>query len=71
MIAPRLDGADPGSISSVTGKIRDCAEVAGRLSPNPGGVGPMAHAVLVPNVIKLPSGRNEPEPKETSHDKNE
>ncbi len=63
---PRLVSADmvkPGAavldvgISRVDGKIAgdvasDVAEVAGYLSPNPGGVGPMTRAMLLRNVIE-------------------
>ena len=63
---PRLVSADmvkPGAavldvgISRVDGKIAgdvapDVAEVAGYLSPNPGGVGPMTRAMLLRNVVE-------------------
>jgi len=44
-------------VSRVDGKIagdvaKDVAEVAGFLSPNPGGVGPMTRAMLLRNVVE-------------------
>ena len=47
-------------ISRVDGKLvgdvePDVAEVAGHLSPNPGGVGPMTRAMLLRNVVEMAS----------------
>jgi methylenetetrahydrofolate dehydrogenase (NADP+) / methenyltetrahydrofolate cyclohydrolase len=44
-------------VSRVDGKIAgdvapDVAEIAGYLSPNPGGVGPMTRAMLLRNVVE-------------------
>ncbi|MDT4891261.1 MAG: methylenetetrahydrofolate dehydrogenase / methenyltetrahydrofolate cyclohydrolase [Pseudonocardiales bacterium] len=64
--SPRLITADmvrPGAavldagVSRVDGKIAgdvapDVAEVAGYLTPNPGGVGPMTRAMLLTNVVE-------------------
>lgn len=48
----RVEAAD-GS-SHLMGDVHpDVAEVAGWLSPNPGGVGPMTRAMLVSNVVEL------------------
>jgi methylenetetrahydrofolate dehydrogenase (NADP+)/methenyltetrahydrofolate cyclohydrolase len=45
-------------VSRVDGKIAgdvapDVAEVAGWVSPNPGGVGPMTRAMLLSNVVAI------------------
>jgi methylenetetrahydrofolate dehydrogenase (NADP+)/methenyltetrahydrofolate cyclohydrolase len=55
MIKPGAAVLDAG-VSRVDGKIagdvsRDVAEVAGYLTPNPGGVGPMTRAMLLTNVV--------------------
>ncbi|MCW2494430.1 bifunctional methylenetetrahydrofolate dehydrogenase/methenyltetrahydrofolate cyclohydrolase [Jatrophihabitans sp.] len=55
MIKPGAAVLDAG-VSRVDGKIAgdvaaDVAEVAGFLSPNPGGVGPMTRAMLLSNVV--------------------
>jgi methylenetetrahydrofolate dehydrogenase (NADP+) / methenyltetrahydrofolate cyclohydrolase len=42
----RIDGAVTGDVA------RDVASVAGFLSPNPGGVGPMTRAMLLRNVVE-------------------
>jgi methylenetetrahydrofolate dehydrogenase (NADP+)/methenyltetrahydrofolate cyclohydrolase len=45
----RVDGIDGASVlGDVDPRV---AEVAGWLSPNPGGVGPMTRAMLVKNVV--------------------
>ncbi|GAB3295507.1 bifunctional methylenetetrahydrofolate dehydrogenase/methenyltetrahydrofolate cyclohydrolase [Parasphingorhabdus pacifica] len=42
----------------LTGDVHpDVAEVAGHLSPNPGGVGPMTRAMLVTNVVEAAESR--------------
>ena len=41
----RVDGKPAGDVAA------DVAEVAGWLSPNPGGVGPMTRAMLLTNVV--------------------
>ena len=41
----RVDGRPAGDVAA------DVAEVAGWLSPNPGGVGPMTRAMLLTNVV--------------------
>ena len=39
--------------AAVAGDVsRDVAQVAGFLSPNPGGVGPMTRAMLLANVVE-------------------
>jgi methylenetetrahydrofolate dehydrogenase (NADP+)/methenyltetrahydrofolate cyclohydrolase len=55
MVKPGAAVLDAG-VSRVDGKIAgdvapDVAEVAGYLSPNPGGVGPMTRAMLLTNVV--------------------
>ena len=55
MVKPGAAVLDAG-VSRVDGKIAgdvaaDVAEVAGYLSPNPGGVGPMTRAMLLRNVV--------------------
>lgn len=42
----RVDGKVAGDVSP------DCAQVAGWIAPNPGGVGPMTRAMLLTNVIE-------------------
>jgi methylenetetrahydrofolate dehydrogenase (NADP+)/methenyltetrahydrofolate cyclohydrolase len=56
MVKPGAAVLDAG-VSRVDGKIAgdvaaDVAEVAGWLSPNPGGVGPMTRAMLLSNVVE-------------------
>jgi methylenetetrahydrofolate dehydrogenase (NADP+) / methenyltetrahydrofolate cyclohydrolase len=56
MVKPGAAVLDAG-VSRVDGKIAgdvapDVAEVAGYLSPNPGGVGPMTRAMLLANVVE-------------------
>jgi methylenetetrahydrofolate dehydrogenase (NADP+)/methenyltetrahydrofolate cyclohydrolase len=56
MVKPGAAVLDAG-VSRVDGKIAgdvapDVAEVAGHLSPNPGGVGPMTRAMLLTNVVE-------------------
>ena len=41
----RVDGKVAGDVA------KDVAEVAGWLSPNPGGIGPMTRAMLLSNVV--------------------
>ncbi|NDE18715.1 bifunctional methylenetetrahydrofolate dehydrogenase/methenyltetrahydrofolate cyclohydrolase, partial [bacterium] len=49
----RVDDADAGT-SRLTGDVHpDVADIAGWLSPNPGGVGPMTRAMLLANVVAL------------------
>ena len=55
MVKPGAAVLDVG-VSRVEGKIagdvaRDVAEVAGWVSPNPGGVGPMTRALLLTNIV--------------------
>jgi len=55
MVKPGAAVLDAG-VSRIDGKIAgdvapDVAEVAGYLSPNPGGVGPMTRAMLLSNVV--------------------
>jgi methylenetetrahydrofolate dehydrogenase (NADP+) / methenyltetrahydrofolate cyclohydrolase len=57
MVKPGAAVLDVG-VSRVDGKIAgdvaaDVAEVAGWLSPNPGGVGPMTRAMLLANVVAI------------------
>jgi methylenetetrahydrofolate dehydrogenase (NADP+)/methenyltetrahydrofolate cyclohydrolase len=42
----RVDGRIAGDVA------KDVAEVAGYLSPNPGGIGPMTRAMLLTNVVE-------------------
>ena len=50
----RVDGADGKSV--LAGDVHpDVASVAGYLSPNPGGVGPMTRAMLAKNVVDAAS----------------
>ncbi len=56
MVKPGAAVLDVG-VSRVDGKVAgdvapDVAEVAGYLSPNPGGVGPMTRAMLLANVVE-------------------
>lgn len=56
MVRPGAAVLDAG-VSRVDGKIagdvaREVAEVAGYLTPNPGGVGPMTRAMLLRNVVE-------------------
>jgi methylenetetrahydrofolate dehydrogenase (NADP+)/methenyltetrahydrofolate cyclohydrolase len=56
MVKPGAAVLDAG-VSRVDGKIAgdvapEVAEVAGHLSPNPGGVGPMTRAMLLTNVVE-------------------
>jgi methylenetetrahydrofolate dehydrogenase (NADP+) / methenyltetrahydrofolate cyclohydrolase len=56
MVKPGAAVLDAG-VSRVDGKIAgdvaaDVAEIAGWLSPNPGGVGPMTRAMLLSNVVE-------------------
>jgi methylenetetrahydrofolate dehydrogenase (NADP+)/methenyltetrahydrofolate cyclohydrolase len=55
MVKPGAAVLDVG-VSRVDGKVAgdvhpDVAEVAGWISPNPGGVGPMTRAMLLGNVV--------------------
>jgi methylenetetrahydrofolate dehydrogenase (NADP+)/methenyltetrahydrofolate cyclohydrolase len=57
MVKPGAVVLDVG-VSRVDGKIAgdvadDVAEVAGWISPNPGGVGPMTRAMLLTNVVEI------------------
>jgi methylenetetrahydrofolate dehydrogenase (NADP+)/methenyltetrahydrofolate cyclohydrolase len=57
MVKPGAAVLDVG-VSRVEGKIAgdvaaDVAEVAGWISPNPGGVGPMTRAMLLANVVAI------------------
>jgi methylenetetrahydrofolate dehydrogenase (NADP+)/methenyltetrahydrofolate cyclohydrolase len=57
MVKPGAAVLDVG-VSRVDGKIAgdvaaDVAEVAGWLSPNPGGVGPMTRAMLLSNIVMV------------------
>jgi methylenetetrahydrofolate dehydrogenase (NADP+) / methenyltetrahydrofolate cyclohydrolase len=56
MVKPGAAVLDAG-VSRVDGKVagdvaKDVAEVAGYLSPNPGGIGPMTRAMLLTNVVE-------------------
>ena len=49
-----MDGADGKAV--LAGDVHpDVADVAGYLSPNPGGVGPMTRAMLAKNVVDAAS----------------
>jgi len=57
MVRPGAAVLDVG-VSRVDGKIAgdvaaDVAQVAGWVSPNPGGVGPMTRAMLLSNVVTI------------------
>jgi methylenetetrahydrofolate dehydrogenase (NADP+)/methenyltetrahydrofolate cyclohydrolase len=57
MVKPGAAVLDVG-VSRVDGKIAgdvaaDVVEVAGWISPNPGGVGPMTRAMLLTNVVEI------------------
>jgi methylenetetrahydrofolate dehydrogenase (NADP+)/methenyltetrahydrofolate cyclohydrolase len=61
MVKPGAAVLDVG-VSRVDGKIAgdvapDVAEVAGWISPNPGGVGPMTRALLLTNIVKVAEAR--------------
>jgi methylenetetrahydrofolate dehydrogenase (NADP+)/methenyltetrahydrofolate cyclohydrolase len=61
MVKPGAAVLDVG-VSRVDGKIAgdvapDVAEVAGWISPNPGGVGPMTRALLLSNIVKVAEAR--------------
>jgi methylenetetrahydrofolate dehydrogenase (NADP+) / methenyltetrahydrofolate cyclohydrolase len=56
MVKPGAAVLDAG-VSRVDGRVagdvaKDVAEVAGYLSPNPGGIGPMTRAMLLTNVVE-------------------
>ena len=64
MVKPGAAVLDAG-VSRVDGKIAgdvaaDVAEVAGWLSPNPGGVGPMTRAMLLSNVVAAAERQADP-----------
>ena len=42
-----------GLLDEVRRGVADVAEVAGWVSPNPGGVGPMTRAMLLSNVVSI------------------
>ncbi len=47
-------GTTDGGRARLAGEVHpEVAEVAGWLSPNPGGVGPMTRAMLLENVVKI------------------
>jgi methylenetetrahydrofolate dehydrogenase (NADP+) / methenyltetrahydrofolate cyclohydrolase len=57
MVKPGAAVLDVG-VSRVEGKVAgdvadDVAEVAGWISPNPGGVGPMTRAMLLSNIVEI------------------
>ena len=61
MVRPGAAIVDVG-VSRVDGKLAgdvhpDVWEVAGHVSPNPGGVGPLTRAFLLTNVVELAEGR--------------
>ena len=61
MIKPGAAVVDVG-VSRVAGKLvgdvhPDVWEIAGHVSPNPGGVGPLTRAFLLTNVVELAEGR--------------
>jgi methylenetetrahydrofolate dehydrogenase (NADP+)/methenyltetrahydrofolate cyclohydrolase len=63
MIKPGAAVVDVG-VSRVEGKLvgdvhPDVWEVAGHVSPNPGGVGPLTRAFLLTNVVELAESRDE------------
>ncbi|MCL6424274.1 bifunctional methylenetetrahydrofolate dehydrogenase/methenyltetrahydrofolate cyclohydrolase [Brachybacterium sp. JHP9] len=50
----RVESIVEGERATLSGDVDpDVAEVAGWLSPNPGGVGPMTRALLVQNVVEM------------------
>jgi len=61
MVRPGAAVIDVG-VSRVDGKLAgdvhpDVWEVAGHVSPNPGGVGPLTRAFLLTNVVELAEGQ--------------
>jgi len=48
----RVGTTDSGRAKLAGDVHPDVAEVAGWLSPNPGGVGPMTRAMLISNVVE-------------------
>lgn len=65
MVKPGAAVLDVG-VSRVDGKIAgdvapDVAQVAGWISPNPGGVGPMTRALLLTNIVKVAEAQAERE----------
>jgi methylenetetrahydrofolate dehydrogenase (NADP+)/methenyltetrahydrofolate cyclohydrolase len=61
MIKPGAAVVDVG-VSRVDGKLvgdvhPDVWEIAGHVSPNPGGVGPLTRAFLLTNVVELAEGQ--------------
>jgi len=61
MVKPGAAVLDVG-VSRVDGKLAgdvhpDVRHVAGFMSPNPGGVGPMTRAMLLTNVIEICEGQ--------------
>jgi methylenetetrahydrofolate dehydrogenase (NADP+)/methenyltetrahydrofolate cyclohydrolase len=63
MIKPGAAVVDVG-VSRVEGKLvgdvhPDVWEVAGHVSPNPGGVGPLTRAFLLTNVVELAESGDE------------
>jgi methylenetetrahydrofolate dehydrogenase (NADP+) / methenyltetrahydrofolate cyclohydrolase len=61
MVRPGAAVIDVG-VSRVDGKLTgdvhpDVWEVAGKVSPNPGGVGPLTRAFLLTNVVELAEGQ--------------
>jgi methylenetetrahydrofolate dehydrogenase (NADP+)/methenyltetrahydrofolate cyclohydrolase len=66
MVKPGAAVLDVG-VSRVDGKVAgdvapDVAEVAGWISPNPGGVGPMTRALLLTNIVKVAEAQADREP---------
>ncbi len=62
MVKPGAAVLDVG-VSRVDGKVAgdiapDVAEVAGWISPNPGGVGPMTRALLLTNIVQAAEARS-------------
>jgi methylenetetrahydrofolate dehydrogenase (NADP+)/methenyltetrahydrofolate cyclohydrolase len=52
----RVEGAGPDAKAKLVGDVDPgVAAVAGYLSPNPGGVGPMTRAMLIKNVVDAAS----------------
>src|SRR5690606_23388238 len=53
----RVGTPEPGGAKLAGGVQPDVAEVAGWLSPSPGGVGPMTRAMLIANVVEAAERR--------------
>ena len=60
VICVALPGSSASRVSSGTGHLAGVDEVAGWLTPNPGGVGPMTRAMLIKNTFEAEVRRRPP-----------